>query len=104
MTRLRSIICRLTKHKVKLPESGDIRCERCGLLLSAIAAPEMPTGPMHDRSYTNGCLGKTRFPSHAAAEQRMLRMKVRPATLHPYWCKHCRGVHLGNSRKNGRHS
>ena len=98
MKLTKTILCGLYKHKIAdadLNKPGEIRCERCDELLSWIAEPEpLP----NDKTFTNGCLGKTRFDSYQQAEERMARMKERPATLHPYECEHCGGFHLGNHR------
>jgi hypothetical protein len=100
---LRRLYCRLFNHRVSHPDlidySKDLCCIRCGKVLAAVTRPaEIPSHLRFDRTYTNGCHGKTRFSSHRQAEERMARMKVRPATLHPYHCHHCGGVHLGNSK------
>ncbi len=97
---MRGLLCRLLKHKISGVDdfTADITCSRCGLVLSRIDPPKKPLAPEWDRSYTNGCRNKTRFASLSEANARMDRMKSRPATLHGYFCKHCRGFHLGNSK------
>ena len=93
------------KHKVQLSDGfgGVIRCVRCGCVLSeSQAEPEIDPALLQDKSFVNGCLSKTRFPKREACEARMLRMKVRPETLHGYPCQHCGNWHLGNRRKRRR--
>jgi hypothetical protein len=101
---LKRLLCRLFRHKMKLPDDLSqlqvIRCLRCKAVLSTISAdPEIPANLLADMSFTNGCMNKTRFASHEQAKNRMARMKSRPATLHPYFCHHCKGFHLGNTKK-----
>lgn len=85
----------------------EVRCNRCNVLLSepqkdknvvCVNIKEMP------KSYINGCMGKRRFESNALAVERMGRMKKRPITLHAYFCEHCLGWHLGNSKVKHRRS
>lgn len=93
------ILCHFGKHKVELPDdfSGELRCGRCDTLLATIPGSiPIPNHLRHDPTYVNGCHGKTRFASYAEAIARMDRMKSRPTTLHPYFCKHCDSFHLGN--------
>jgi hypothetical protein len=96
-------LCKIFKHKAKLPEdlSGNftITCLRCGCLLSQSSGEDQQTPVSYEKSYLHGCIGKSRFTTFHEAEARMARMKVRPATLHTYFCDHCHGFHLGNSRK-----
>jgi hypothetical protein len=99
---LSALICRLTNHIVRCDDFAallEVRCSRCNALLSQPkkAQPEEDLS-LKPKSYTRGCVGKTRFSSHAQAVERMARMKCRPATLHPYYCYHCEGYHLGNSK------
>src|SRR4051794_27075482 len=102
--RLQQLLCRLNGHKLKpdvdYTAPGEIRCLRCGKLFCTIPADEpTPDPPLYDKSYWNGCHGKTRFASREQAEARMARMKSRPDTLHPYPCQHCKGWHLGNYKR-----
>lgn len=102
---LRSVLCRLFKHRIETPaldQAGELQCLRCKKVLSVIPAEPEETGPLWDASYTNGCRNKTRFASYQQATARMDRMKKRPATLHVYACFHCRGFHLGNYKTGKR--
>lgn len=48
--------------------------------------------------YEASCLGKTRFPSRAAA--RLRRRQIRGTggpRFRTYRCRYCRGVHLGHA-------
>ena len=98
-----ALLCRLFGHKVAVLDDLSaipiIRCVRCEVVLSEKleeAPKDIPKHLLFDKTYTNGCHGKTRFASFVQAENRLARMKARPATLHPYHCTHCKGVHLGN--------
>ena len=97
---IRSFLCRLFKHKIDphidFQNFTVIRCLRCKCVLSQMTP--FDESKRWDKSYTNGCYGKKRFDSFKEAVERMTRMKCYPATLHPYFCKHCDGFHLGNSK------
>jgi RNase P subunit RPR2 len=103
---MKNVICKIFGHKIDpaldLTELKDVYCKRCHTLLSRALPQKGSVITIRKRSYLNGCVDKKRFPTYKAASERMDRMKVRPATLHVYVCRHCGGYHLGNYKVSRR--
>jgi hypothetical protein len=64
-----------------------------------------PVLPVTDeRSWETGCAGKDRYPSEAAAEADLKRIKAegrlhKACWLESYQCSSCTEWHIGNSRR-----